>query len=123
MVSVKQTFVKSYFCANLDLHFSTQMTISTNIKDYYLFSYFKIIMSSISVHFKGGSFADARVSHYLEFWKRIPTLLVFINQTKCFRSAYDAHKSCLMKLSLWKIRFIKRNKDIIQIVRECVEIS
>ena len=43
MVSVKQTFVKSYFCANLDLHFSTQMTISTNIKDYYSFSYFKLL--------------------------------------------------------------------------------
>ena len=50
------------------------------------------------------TFADARASPNPELWKRFPTLLVFINQTKCFRSAYDAHKSCLMKLSLWEIK-------------------
>ena len=64
MVSVKQTFVKSYFCANLDLHFSTQMTISTNFKDYYSFSYFQIIMSSFSVQLYSKG-AAARTTKWL----------------------------------------------------------
>ena len=48
------------------------------------------------------TFADARASPDSKLWKRFPTQLVFINQTKCFRSAYDAHISCLMKWSLWE---------------------
>ena len=54
------------------------------------------------------TFADARASPNPKLWKRFPTLLVFINQTKCFRSAYDAQKSCLMKLSLWEIKILHR---------------
>ena len=72
MVSVKQTFVKSYFCANLDLHFSTQMTISTNFKDYYSFSYFQIIMSSFSVQLYSKG-AAARTTKWL-CWEKIYAL-------------------------------------------------
>ena len=49
-----------------------------------------------------------RASPNPKMWKHCLIILVFINQTKCFRSDYDAHKSWLMKLSLWKIKIYQK---------------